>query len=395
MAGARALLARLRSARVGVLAHAASVDRRLRHAGAVLEAARVVPALWFAPEHGMNAAAQDMVAVGHGRHSRSSAPLVSLYGESAAQLVPAREHLGAIDVLLVDLCDVGARYYTFVWTALLALRAAAAAGVHVVVLDRPNPIGGLACWVEGRSQRSGYTSFVGLDPVPIRHGLTVGEMLAFCAERDGLSLGPAGALSVLPVVGWDRSWLAGCWDRPFVPPSPNMPTPDTALVYPGGCLVEGTNLSEGRGQTRPFEVVGAPWLDGEGLARDLAGTGLTGFVPRPVGFVPTFHKHAGLLCGGVQIHVTDPAAFRPVATYAALVALARRQKRERFRFRTEPYELVADIPAFDLLTGSPEARLAIERDADVLEVAALVAEPDPAWPEQMRRAQELAERASW
>ncbi len=298
-------------------------------------------------------------------------------------------------MLLVDLADVGARYYTFVWTALLALRAAHRAGVQVIVLDRPNPIGGLAAQVEGATQRAGFLSFVGLEPVPVRHSLTLGEVLALHAERDGLSLGPDGALAVVPVHGWDRARTASAWDRAFVLPSPNMPTADTALVYPGGCLIEGTNLSEGRGTTRPFEIVGAPWIDGHALALGLAATGLGGFVARPTTFRPTFQKHAGALCGGVQIHVTDEAAFRPVATYVALTALAHAADPARFRFRTERYEYVDDIPAFDLLTGSADARRAILAGAPARDVAHLASEPDPGWPEAMATAAAAAARSAF
>ncbi len=363
------LLARLRGSRVGLLAHPASVDRGMVHAAEVLHRAGVRPAIFFGPEHGYGGEAQDMVGVASAVDARTGAPIVSLYGDAFTDLAPRAEHLAGLEVLLVDLADVGARYYTFVWTALLALRAAHRAGVQVVLLDRPNPIGGLASRVEGATQRDGFLSFVGLEPVPVRHALSVGEILARCAERDGLSLGAEGALAILPARGWDRARTASAWDRPFVLPSPNMPTVDTALVYPGGCLIEGTNLSEGRGTTRPFEIVGAPWIDGHALARGLAATGLVGFVARPTTFRPTFQKHAGALCGGVQIHVTDEAAFRPVATYVALTALARAADPARFRFRTERYEYVDDIPAFDLLTGSAEARLAIEAGGSPREVA--------------------------
>jgi uncharacterized protein YbbC (DUF1343 family) len=320
---------------------------------------------------------------------------VSLYGESFEDLSPTGPHLDAIDVLVIDLADVGARYYTFVWTAWLALQAAAKKGVHVVVLDRPNPLGGAEATIEGRTQNPGFLSFVGLEPMPIRHGLTIGEILALYAERDGFALGPAGALSVVATRGWDRTITADAWDRPFVLPSPNMPTAETAMVYPGGCLLEGTNLSEGRGTTRPFEIVGAPWLDGTTLARDLSSSSLPGFVARPLTFRPTFQKHASVACGGVQIHVVEPATFRAVETFTALIGFARAQAPDRFQFRTERYEYRDDIPAFDLLTGSAEARLALESGEDPSDVARHLSTADPTWPEVMRRAQAAVRRASW
>jgi uncharacterized protein YbbC (DUF1343 family) len=380
------------SRRVGLLAHPASVDRRLRHASVVLAEIGVVPRVIFGPEHGYGGEAQDMVGVPSAADPESGAPIVSLYGDAHEDLSPKREHLAAIDVLLVDLADVGSRYYTFVWTALLATRAAVRAGVQVVVLDRPNPLGGSV--VEGRCQERAFRSFVGLEPVPVRHALTVGEIVAMFAARDGISLGASRALAVVPVLGWDRSALAPAWDRPFVMTSPNMPAFETALVYPGGCLIEGTNLSEGRGTTRPFEIVGAPFLDGKRLAADLAKTGLPGFVARPLTFTPTFQKHAGDVCGGVQIHVSDPASFRPYATYLALVALAKAQAPGAFAFRTERYEYVDDVPAFDLLTGSPAARLAVERGDPLADWLDAVAAPEPAWPEVIEEAGRLVERAA-
>lgn len=387
------LVARLRGARVGLLAHPASVSRDMVHAVDVLIAMGVRAAVLFGPEHGYGGEAQDMVGVVGARDARSGAPIVSLYGERFEDLAPKPEHLAAIDVLVVDLADVGSRYYTFVWTALIALRAAARAGVHVVVLDRPNPLGGAASAVEGASQHPGFLSFVGLEPVPVRHGLTVGELLARFAAQGGLGLGQDGALSIVSVEGLARDALAEAWDRPFVLPSPNMPTATTALVYPGGCLVEGTNLSEGRGTTRPFEIVGAPFLDGRALAEGLAKTGLPGFVARPLTFCPTSHKHAGELSGGVQIHPTDPATFRPFATYVALVALAHAQAPERFRFRTERYEYVDDVPAFDLLTGAPDARLAILAGDDPVAIARAASAPDPDWPDAMAEARALVLKA--
>jgi uncharacterized protein YbbC (DUF1343 family) len=343
------------------------------------------PALFLGPEHGYGGEAQDMIGVADARDARTNAPIVSLYGDQFEDLSPTAEHLAAIDLLLIDLADIGSRFYTFIWTALLAVRAAAKAGVPVILLDRPNPISGARRSVEGRTQQPAFLSFVGLEPIPVRHSLTIGEIVALFAKRSGIGLGDA--VSIVTVENWDRNTLAFQWDRPFAITSPNMPTADTALVYPGGCLVEGTNLSEGRGTTRPFEIVGAPWIDGHRLAQGLRATGLTGFVARPITFRPTFQKHAGQICGGVQIHPTDVASFRPVATYVALVALARRQNIERFSFRTDRYEYVDTIPAFDLLTGSDEARLAIEAGEEARTIAEFVSTPDPTWGDQMAEAE--------
>jgi uncharacterized protein YbbC (DUF1343 family) len=369
-----ALGAELRGARVGLLAHPASVDRRLVHARRVLDDVGVRVAVVFGPEHGYGGEAQDMIGVADARDALGT-PVRSLYGERFEDLSPRADDLAGLDVLVVDLQDVGSRYYTFVWTAVLAMRACAAAGVRVLVLDRPNPLGSDPASVEGRRQQRPYCSFVGLEPVPVRHALTLGEIVAWRAEVEGLA---KEAVRVLGVAGLDRTAHAPAWDRPMVMPSPNMPAYETALVYPGGCLVEGTNLSEGRGTTRPFEIVGAPWLDGMKLAASLHGLGLPGFRARPLAFQPTFHKHAGRACGGVQIHVTDPGTFRPYATYLALVALARAQDPERFAFRTEKYEFRDDVPAFDLLTGDAEARERIARGDPPAEVAAALARVDGA-----------------
>jgi uncharacterized protein YbbC (DUF1343 family) len=366
--------AELRACRVGLLAHPASVDRRLVHARRILDALGVRVAVVFGPEHGYGGEAQDMIGVPDARDALGT-PVRSLYGERFEDLSPRAEDLAAIDVLVVDLQDVGARYYTFVWTAVLAMRACAGAGVRVLVLDRPDPIGGDTARIEGRRQTREHCSFVGLEPLPVRHSLTLGEIVAWRAQVERLALD---LVRVLGVAGLERQEHATAWDRPFVMPSPNMPSYETALVYPGGCLVEGTNLSEGRGTTRPFEIVGAPWIDGMRLADDLHALSLPGVRARPLTFQPTFHKHAGRLCGGVQIHVTDPAAFRPYATYLALVALARAQDPERFAFRTEKYEFRDDVPAFDLLTGDAEARERIVRGDRPEEVARAVATVDDA-----------------
>lgn len=357
------LVRQLRSRKIALLSHPASVDRSYRHAADVLAAAGLQPVLLFGPEHGYGGEAQYMAAVADGT-ARGGVRIRSLYGDRASDLAPVPADFDGIDVLVIDLQDVGSRYYTYVWTALLSARVALSAGTEVVILDRPNPLGGAT--TEGKLPVAPlYLSFVGLEPLPIRHGLTLGgiveKFLGWADER----------LRVVGVRDWDPQQLAASWDRAFVQTSPNMPTADTALVYPGGCLLEGCNLSEGRGTCRPFEIVGAPFLDGHALARALEATALPGFVARPLAFVPTFEKHAGVLCEGVQVHVTDPRSFRPVATYAALLACAHRLAPKAFQFRTTPYEFRDDVPAIDLLFGGPALREAILRDDEPREIAEL------------------------
>ncbi len=277
--------------------------------------------------------------------------MVSLYG---ARRAPAPAALRGLDALVVDLQDVGARYYTFVWTTALAMAACARAGVAVIVLDRPNPLGGA---VEGNVADPAFASFVGLYPLPARHGMTIGELAAYLAAEHGLRP----RLTVVPMRGWRRVMAWEDTGLPWVAPSPNMPTPDTARVYPGGCLIEGTNLSEGRGTTRPFEWVGAPYLDAHRYAAALEARALPGVRFRPARFVPTFHKWAGRLCGGVQVHVTDRRTFRPFLTGLALVATARALAPGAFRWRRPPYEFERRRLPIDILLGTDRIRRALER----------------------------------
>lgn len=384
---------RLRDARVGALTHAAAVDRRGRSLLSVLEELGASPSLVFSPEHGHDGVAQAEEPVGDSGEASEGPRIVSLYGTTKESLAPSAEQLSQLDLLVIDLVDVGSRYYTYVWTALLTARAAAKAGVHVVILDRPNPISGDPGTLEGAPQKEGFLSFVGLEPLPIRHALTLGEIVALFIERDGLGLGPEGALSVVPALGWERFRTAAAWGRPFSPPSPNMPTLETALVYPGGCLLEGTNLSEGRGTTLPFQLVGAPYLDGPRLARALDEHRIPGAQVRPARFRPSFEKHAGEVCSGIFLQVTEPALFRPVAAYLTLISLCRMQAPEAFAFRTKTYEFEADVPAFDLLTGSAAAREAISEGRHPGEVADLVCPVDASFKGEVLEAEARVARA--
>jgi uncharacterized protein YbbC (DUF1343 family) len=385
---------RLKEGDVAVLTHDAAVDRDGRQMLLALQDIGITPQVVFSPEHGLAGVEQAEVSVAASTAAAESATrFVSLYGDTKQSLIPPSDSLEGVTCLLIDLCDVGSRYYTYVWTALIALRAAAAKGIHTLILDRPNPISGDPQTLEGKPQAEGFTSFVGLEPLPIRHALTVGEILTLFAERDGLALGPEGAVSVVATRGWERHRTAAAWGRPFVPPSPNMPTVETALVYPGACLIEGTNLSEGRGTTTPFQVVGAPFLDRDQLTGALVDAALPGVVVRPTSFRPSFEKFAGQVCHGVMLHVTDPVAFRPVRSYLTLIAAARALAPEHFAFRTTPYEFEIDTLAFDLLTGGIAVREALVAGASATELCDLLCPVDPEWIETVRTAEDRLERA--
>ena len=306
----------------------------------------------FGPEHGVWANAQDLVEVEDGRDPVSGLPVHSLYGRTR---VPSEARLEGLDAVVVDLQDVGSRYYTYVYTMLYVLEACARYSRRVVVLDRPNPLGGLG--MEGNVLDPAFRSFVGLHPLPARHGMTIGELARlFCAER-GLSV----ALDIVPMRGWRREMHFEDTGLPWVNPSPNMPTVDTAFVYPGGCLVEGTNLSEGRGTTRPFELVGAPWIDPWNLAREMEKAKLGGVRFRPAFFTPVSQKHAGRLCGGVQVHVTDRSRFPAYLTYLTLIQSARAQDPSQFAWRDPPYEYEYVKRPFDILCGTDGIRVALEK----------------------------------
>ena len=347
-------------ARLGVLAHAASVDRSARHVLArLIEHPDFRAVRLFAPEHGLWGHEQDMEPVGAAVDPWTGLPVVSLYGRDRDSLRPRAEQLAGLDALVIDLQDIGSRYYTFIYTMSLAMEVAGACDLPVVVLDRPNPIGGVA--IEGPPLDPALASFVGLFPLPVRHGMTIGELARLFRGEFGVRCD----LRVVPVEGWSRGVEFDGTGLPWVPPSPNMPTPATARVYPGGCLVEGTNLSEGRGTTTPFELVGAPWLDGRELARRLGEAGLAGVLFRPASFRPMFHKHAGRACHGVQVIVTDPAAFRPFATYWTLLGEARALDPVRFAWRTEAYEFETERPAIDYLLGRVELRAKLEQGLSI------------------------------
>jgi uncharacterized protein YbbC (DUF1343 family) len=351
----RALLA---GARVALVSNPASINGRLRHTAEILgDDPRIELVALLGPQHGFRSDLQDnMIETPHAQDARRRIPIYSLYSETRE---PTPEMLRGVDVLVVDLQDVGTRVYTYVYTMANCMRAAARHGVRVVVCDRPNPVGGTA--VEGAILRPDCVSFVGQFPIPLRHGMTIGEIARLFNQE--FSIGAA--LDVVPLDGWRRSMYFDETGLPWVMPSPNLPTLDSTIVYPGAVLFEGTMLSEGRGTTRPFELIGAPWIDGESLASAMNARGLPGVHFRATFFEPTFQKHAKQTCGGCQLHVTDRHAFQPVRTAVELIDGFRRQNPSAFAWRQPPYEYEHDKWPIDILYGSDGLRTAIDSGGDI------------------------------
>ncbi len=351
------------SARLGLLSHPASVDSDLTSARELVS--RRFPGrlkVLFSPQHGLLGEKQDnMIASADFADPVLHLPVVSLYGP---RMTPPADALALVDVILVDLLDVGTRVYTFAASLAKVLEAAAPLGKKVVVLDRPNPIGGTQ--VEGNMLRPQWASFVGPYPLPMRHGFSLGELARYynATQKIGCDL------EVIPARGWRRR---DCYDAaglPWVLPSPNLPTLDGAIVYPGQVLLEGTNLSEGRGTTRPFELFGAPFLDPGRTLAQLKSVELPGVILRMACFEPTFHKWAGELCRGFQLHVTDRRTFKPYFTTLALLVAIRHLYPEQFAWRQPPYEYETVRLPFDLLTGDDAIRRGLENGLSAAELEA-------------------------
>jgi uncharacterized protein YbbC (DUF1343 family) len=360
----------LRHRRLGLLCNPASVDGRLQHA-AMRIATRWPGRLTalYSPQHGFFAEKQDnMVESADSHDSLSGLPVFSLYGRTR---IPEAAMLAPIDVLLVDLQDVGCRVYTFIWTLSYCLEAAAVHGKTVVILDRPNPIGGTR--VEGNLLDPAWASFVGRHPLPMRHGLTIGELARLLKAEMRIECD----LRVVPMRRWRRRMRFGDTGLPWVAPSPNMPTPDTALVYPGQVIWEGTNVSEGRGTTRPFELFGAPFIDPFAVLKTLGGLP-PGVVLRPCAFEPTAQKWQGHLCRGFQMHVTRPDRFRPYETSLKLLQAVIRTAGDACAWKTPPYEYDYHRQPIDLILG--DGRLA-ERLVSMADIGALASQ----WEADCRR----------
>lgn len=306
----------------------------------------------FSPEHGLWGALQDAIPAPSFKHP-SGIPVYSLYGEIRR---PTPEMLEGLDVLIFDIQDVGARFYTYISTMAMAMSACAERGLDFVVLDRPNPINGLT--MEGNILEEGFISFVGYFPIPIKHGMTAGELALFFNDHFGISA----RLSVVPMDGWNRGMWFDDTGLFWVMPSPNMPTLTTAEVYPGMCLFEGTNVSEGRGTTKPFELIGAPWINAIDLADELNNLSLDGVRFRPAYFTPSFSKYKDQQCGGVQVHVIDRNKFSPVSVALNMISTIRRIYTDNFQW------IGKDRPFFDLLMGTDKVRRWLSDNKPVEEI---------------------------
>ena len=362
---------------VGLLVNQASFDHRLRHAiDTLIGRPDFRVAAVFGPQHGLWGTTQDNMIEWEGYlDTRLGLPVYSLYGEHRK---PPAAWLEGLQAMVIDLVDVGARYYTFVWTCTYVMERCAELGIPVVLLDRPNPVNGVD--IEGPSIDRSYASFVGRFPIPMRHGMTMGEMLTMFNQTENIGC----ELHIARMQGWQRHMFFEETGQPWPMPSPNMPTVDTAVVYPGQCLVEGTKISEGRGTTRPFELVGAPFIDPWELARALDDEGLEGVRFRPLWFEPTFQKHAREACGGVFIAVTDRARFRSVHLTVALFCAIRRLYGDAFEWKAPPYEYETVKLPIDILFGSDAPRLAIDGGAEARDLVESWGEVERAF-EELRR----------
>lgn len=320
----------------------------------------------FGPEHGVRGEVQDGISIPSTTDPATGLPVYSLYGETRR---PTPAMLQGLEALVFDLQDVGVRFYTYLTTLALAMEAAAEQGLSFVVLDRPNPITGVR--VEGPLLDLRFRSFIGYLPIPLRHGLTLGELAIWFNRFGGIGVD----LTVVPLQGWSRTMWFDQTGLPWIPPSPNMPTLETATVYPGTCLFEGTNLSEGRGTPRPFEWLGAPWLDGAAWAAAFNARNLPGVRCRPIHFIPTFSKYAGERCGGVQVHVCDRDRFEAVRTGLHLLETARAQAPDRFAW---------EASHFDRLMGTDRVRQALDAGQPMDELVAEWTAEQRAWMEEAR-----------
>ena len=341
----------MKGMKIGLLSNIACCDSKLRPTISLFEStAKIYLKAIFAPEHGFYGALQDQVKARDSLYGRR----VKIHSLYDIRRKPEPDALRSVDALAIDLIDIGARYYTFTWSAMLLIQEAARLGRKVFILDRPNPLNGVT--VQGPLVESGYESFVGLYSIPIRHGMTIAELCIMLCRENGIGAD----IHVIKTTGWRRKHHADETHLIWTVPSPNMPHYSTALVYPGMCLLEGTNVSEGRGTTRPFETFGAPWIDSNQLTRALQKSNVSGANFRPAHFIPTFNKYCGELCGGVHIYVTNRKKFKPVLAGLELIRILIRLYPRKFQWRKPPYEFEKEKMPFDILVGNSWIRRALE-----------------------------------
>lgn len=347
--------------KVGLICNQATVNHQFEHAADLFfEHPDINLTTLFGPQHGIRGDVQDnMIETGHTIDAQTELPIYSLYSETRE---PTESMLSNVDALVFDLQDVGCRVYTFIYTMANAMKACAKYGKKMFVLDRPNPINGND--IEGNILEIGHESFVGLFPIPMRHGMTIGELAQMFNEDFSIRCD----LEVINMEGWDREDYADETDCPWVMPSPNMPTVDTAVVFSGTVYFEGTQMSEGRGTTRPFEIIGASYINSKDYTDVLNGLNLEGVIFRPIGFIPTFQKEAGKGCGGVFVHVTNRDVFKPVITGIAMAKVAFDLYPQDFKWKDTPYEYVFDRNPFDVIHGSTKLREAFEQKMSINEI---------------------------
>lgn len=342
---------------IGLIVNQSSVTPDLKYSWNALRERGIHVRKIFSPEHGLFATEQDQIAVTY--QPEIGCEVISLYRDTAASLLPDKRVLDNLDLILFDIQDVGSRYYTYINTLALFMEAVSGMDLEIIVLDRPNPLGGSL--VEGPLLDPSFRSFVGIFPIPVRHGMTVGELALLYRDIKKLDIN----LHVIKMDGWQRSMLFPETGLPWIPPSPNMPTFATAEVYPGMCLLEGMNISEGRGTTTPFQLFGAPFIKPDDLAERCRKFGLEGVIFHPVWFKPTFHKFSGEVIGGIWLHVTDHGRFRSFATGVAITAALQELYPEHLQFLKGVYEFNNTIPAFDLLAGNSSIRTSILSGSDI------------------------------
>ena len=368
----------LKEKRIGLLVNQASVDIHLRHtADLILQLYPNTIKALFGPQHGIRGEKQDnMIESDDFIHPRFNLPVFSLYGTTR---IPTPEMLAHIDILIIDLQDVGTRVYTFISTMAYCLEVAKQYDKKIMVLYRPNPITGDK--VEGNLLKDEFRSFVGLYPLPMRHGLTMGELASLFNQHYKIGC----ELEVITMEGWNRSMLFNETDLPWIPPSPNMPTPQTAMVYPGQVILEGTNLSEGRGTTSPFELFGAPFIDPPQLKKKVESRKLPGIHLREVFFQPTFNKWQNKLCGGLQIHITDTHNYKPYLTTLAIIQDIIALYPDHFAWRSPPYEYEKEKLPVDIITGDKSLREGIEQQREIHSL-------EKSWQKELQSFKEIAKR---